>query len=1306
MRRLVPPDRPVAAMRPGGLLKALANAGLAVVLLGGMARGADLEHVFRNPPESAKPWCYWYWISDNISKEGITKDLEAMARFGIGEALIGNIRDAAVPMGTMKVLSEEWWGCVEHAVREGGRTGVKVGLFNCPGWSQSGGPWIKPEQAMRYVAMSELRVKGPQRIEQKLAAPKAQFQQIAVLAFPAPHADTASIASASPKISCTPAVDDAAKWIDGDLATAVALPTKVAIEIETASPFTARSLSLHPAEGGVQAKCELDAVSDDGSWHKVREFSFDRQNAGVNVGFMPFGPVTVSFDAVTAKKFRVVLSGCGGNGKLAEIELSGAARLERYVEKQLGKMFPAPLPSWDTYMWPQPGEPDAASLAVPSDAVKNITKNVADDGTLTWDVPEGEWVILRTGMTPTGTRNAPSSPEGEGLEADKMNREIASAHFDAYVGNLLKRMPAGDRKAFRHVVADSYEMGSENWTDGFAEDFKKTYGYDPLPWLPVLTGRIVGSADRSERFLWDLRRLVADRVARDYVGGLREKCELNGLRLWLENYGHWGFPAEFLQYGGASDDLGGEYWLGNDLGSIECRAASSASHIYGKPVTSAESFTAPFSFKQHPRELKARGDWAFCEGINHYVLHVYIHQPDERRPGVNAWFGTDFNRNSTWFESGTSWVEYVRRCCAMLQQGRNVADVAYFIGEDAPKMTGVRKPELPAGYNFDYINADVIRKDLRVKDGKLVLPNGTTYRLLVLPDQQTMRPELLEKIRDLAADGAAIFGNRPTRSPSMKDFPGCDERVKRLAQKIWGDGLMGRGGGMHSIAAGKGRVFGGDDLRRVLDHLGVAPDFVSVESLRYTHRATADADIYFVANPKAQDVSTTAAFRAGDRAPEFFWPESGRIEKPASYDLTNGTVRLPLHLGPNESVFVVFRGEAAQDRVVNVTRNGQPLFDLSALAPHEVSTAPQAGSFTLAIWAKPDADTILLKEANEGIHGLHEARNDALMAPHGGTFSAEGDHAGCGLAVGRNGVAVFEHGAGYFSPTLVHAAPLTDWTHVAVVYRDGRPSLYLNGSPARTGLKSRRTVHCAPSPDPDPRFRGALGEFEVSSRALRADEIAALMKKMPRAGDGLHGPPIKLLCEDGSVVAHVRQPGTYSWRTAAGAAKTIDVPRIAEPFELDGPWDVRFDAKWGGPSHVTFDTLADWTKRSEEGIRFYSGVAIYRKTFSLAPDAGTALQLDLGEVGVIATVRLNGSELGTLWKKPYVVNISRAARSGANTLEVGVVNTWWNRLVGDEQPGAPRRWTHAASKHWKAGDTLLPSGLIGPVRIVTETEIR
>ena len=1281
---------------------------LVIACLPALAAAASLEDGFANPPDSTKPWVYWYWISDSISKEGITRDLEAMARAGIGEALIGNIFLDDIPAGRVKVLGDEWWQLVEHAIREGGRTGVGIGMFNCPGWSQSGGPWIEPGQAMRYLVSSETRVTGPARFEGKLPAPKEPFQEVAVAAFPAPRADADAIGAGTARVTCTPAAPGVERLLDGALDTEFAFPRNAgrganafSIDIELPEAACARSLALYPTKASWAGACELLAAGGDGAFARVRAFNFDRSNMSINVGPMPQGPAAVSFPATTAKRWRLVFSGVSHQGALAEVRLSGAARLEHFVEKQLGKMHPTPLPMWDTYLWPAQAEPDAKDLAVAAAAVQDLTRAISPDGTLRWDVPPGEWVILRTGMTPTGTRNSPASPEGQGLEVDKMNRRAAEHHFNAFIGKVLARMPAAERKAFTRVVADSYEMGSQNWTDGLAWAFRARYGYDPLPWLPVLTGRLVDSADRSERFLWDLRRLVADCIARDYVGGLRDLCRPHGLQLWLENYGHWGFPAEFLQYGGQSDRIGGEFWVTGDLGSIECRAASSAANTYGMPFVSAEAFTGGPAFQNAPSALKARGDWAFCEGINHFVLHVYIHQPwEDRVPGMNAWFGTEFNRHNTWFEQGKAWIEYLRRSCHLLQQGARVADVAYFIGEDAPKMTGVRRPELPPGRDFDYINAEVILEKLFVRDGRLALPHGATYRALVLPEQETMRPEVLRKIAVLVREGATVVGPPPSRSPSMQGYPGCDDEVRALAAELWGAGSAGASG---ERRVGRGRVCRGMTLEKVLGAVG--PDFASGVPLRFTHRATNEADIYFVANGTPEDVATTCAFRVTGKAPELWRPDTGRIERPAVYDEHGGAVCLPLCLGPHGSVFVVFRSSAASagKRIARVACNGEKLFDTVPPAPAE--EAPAAGAavandFTIAFWARPAAETTLFAETNEGVRGLAEPRNDAVFPTHGDTFGT-GNRAGCGLAVGRNGVCVFEHGANYFAPVLVHSGSVTDWTHVAVVYRTGRPSLFLNGALVRTGLASTHTVHPGRGGGGAP-FRGQLGAVEVLPRALADADVAALARSMPRPGNRPSAGAVQFTHRaDGGIEGEIGGAGNYELAFAGGGTTEIVVPALP-PIELAGAWAVEFRPRAGAAMKAAFDNLDDWSARPEEEIRHYSGTAAYTKTFRLeALGGGVRHYLDLGSVRDIATIRVNGKDAGTLWKAPWRAEVTALLRQGENTLAIEVTNVWNNRLVGDLALPPAKRRTFLAAPTVGANAPLLPAGLLGPVVIET-----
>jgi len=918
-----------------------------------------LEKGFINPPDSVKPWVYWYWISDNNSKEGITMDLEAMARVGIGEALIGNIGYEEMPYGNIPILSEEWWQLIVHAVSEGRRLGVNIGFFNCPGWSQSGGPWIKQDESMRYLVSSETEVAGGGRIVQELLAPKEIFQDVKVLAFPVPENDDLTIASLRPEVNTIPELEHPERLADGDTGT-VCMFTRagnnqnIIIDLTTKDLFVVRSLILHPARIPFAADIDLQ-ISDNGIFRSVKKFRYDRSNQRINVGPMPYGALSIAIPEIKARNFRITMSNFNlsnyltsvpnkaSNAGLAEVTLSSAPRLEQYVEKQLGKMCQTPFPLWNEYQWEAQQETGTEAMKINPAEVIDLSTNLSGN-TLTWDAPAGKWLVMRLGATPTGARNAAAAPHAMGWEVDKMNREHLKKHFDAYVGELLKRIPAEDRTALKHVVLDSYEQGSENWTDGLTEEFRSKFGYDPFPWLPVLSGRIVGSADQSNRFLWDLRRIIADRVAYDYVGGFRDLCQEKGLRIWLENYGHWGFPSEFLMYGGQSHDIAGEFWNEGELGNIECRAASSAAHIYGKRSVSAESYTsAGLAYQRYPAMLKKRGDWSFTEGINQVILHLYIHQPyEDKTPGINAWFGTEFNRKNTWFDQAKNWIDYQRRCMFMLQRGLPVNDICYFIGEDVPKMTGTRIPELPKGYSFDYINAEVIMNRLSVKDGRLVLPDGMSYKLLVLPPLETMRPELLKKIRQLVNQGAFVTGPQPDHSPSLQNFPFADREVKSLSAELWGD-PGDKSGKM--VKYGKGMIMNVSNLQTALNQINLQPDVSVPENipLLWIHRRLKDVEIYFITNQSNNKISFEARFRVKEKTPELWDATSGLQRDLPAFSQDNELTGVPLKLDAFGSVFIIFRkgGKALSDSIESNFPEPKTLVTITA--PWTINFDPALG---------------------------------------------------------------------------------------------------------------------------------------------------------------------------------------------------------------------------------------------------------------------------------------------------------------------------------------------------------------------------
>lgn len=933
-------------------LLAAAAVTAALAITGACTSSGELARNFATPPESVQTGVYWYWISGNISEEGVVRDLHAMKRAGINRAFIGNIgQDGLYTDRNVLLMSDEWWKILHTALKTATELGIEIGIFNSPGWSQSGGPWVKPEEAMRYLASAQIVVEGPRHIETRIEAPAADFEDVRTIAYPAPE-DYASRPDARVKTDFK--AKDADAIIDGDAATGITLPAGRAntITFNCREPYTARSLTLKllpsPAAYGARLEAETD-----GEYRTIATFAVDRSNPALNVGFDPYAPVTVSFPATTARRFRLVTDAAGQAGGLAEVELSAQPRIASYAEKTLAKMCQTPLPYWSHYMWPAQAEIDRTECAIDPASVKDISASMSADGTLKWDVPEGRWIVMRTGMTPTGVTNSPATPEATGLEIDKMSSRHVRTHFDAFIGEILRRIPAEDRKSFKVVVQDSYETGGQNFTDDFMQTFESVYGYSMLPYLPAYYGYVVGDQDRSDRFLWDLRRLIADQVAYQYVAGLRDVSHEYGLTTWLECYGHWGFPGEFLQYGGQSDEIAGEYWSAGSLGDIENRAASSCGHIYGKRLIWAESNTSGGpAYSRAPVDMKQRTDRFFSEGINSTLLHLYIEQADTSRyPGINAPFGNEFDANNTWFSQMDLFTDYLKRCNYMLQQGLNIADVAYLIGEDAPKMTGEQSPAMPAGYQFDYINAEVLMRDANVRHGYISLPHGTAYRVLVLPPVETMRPELLAKIERMVNDGAIVLGQPPLRSPSMQNYPAADTEVERMSREMWGDCFDRKG----SNAYGTGRVYNGYSLEELFAEIGLEPDFrtESGAPLLYNHRSMMGTEIYFVSNQSGEAVTSTVEFRVDpSMAPERWNPVDGSIAALPQFEATASGVSVPLHLEPLESCFVVFRGKGtptagaenspAPDATVEITAPWQVAFDGKLSSPAAIEMASPA----------------------------------------------------------------------------------------------------------------------------------------------------------------------------------------------------------------------------------------------------------------------------------------------------------------------------------------------------------------------------
>ncbi len=902
----------------------------------------SLAQGFKNPPESAKPRTWWHWTGGNVTKDGITKDLEWMKRVGIGGFQLADVSFGSGQSVEKKVYfgTPEWLDDVRHAAAEADRLGLEMAIFSSPGWSETGGPWVKPEQAMKKLVWSETELQGPRKFGGKLPHPPSDngpirnlsrggarppsgstsgpppdptfYGDSKVIAYPTP-ADEISMAELHPKATTAAGAIDATPLLDDDLNSSIAVPASARyVQYEFVQPFRARAFSI-AGRGGIPVGRLL--ASDHGENFRTLVVLPGPQ------GYRGGTARTYAFPETSARFYRLELSGAPlspaavmGNTApspakeyvLSEAVLHSGGRVHRWEDKAGFSL----LFEYDS----SPTPPVPAAAEIPQSKVIDLTLKMAADGSLDWDVPPGRWTVLRMGYSLTGAKNRPAVPSGQGFEADKLNRKDMEAYFHGYADPIAGSLGPLFGKTLRYFMVDSWEAGMQNWTDDMVEEFRKRRGYDPTPYLPVLAGRIVESAEVSDRFLWDFRRTLEDMFADCHFGTLADMLHQRGMGDYAEAAGVSLETLEDTLLNKSKVDIPmGEFWVHalhpESMYYEDVRGAASAAHVYGKNLAAAESFTG--GGYEAPYTLKKLADYWFTQGINRLVFHTSAHQPLDTKPG-NTMVGTHLNRNITWAEQAAPFMTYLTRISYMLQQGLFVADLAYLLPEGAPSTmpfwgAGLQ-PTPPAGYDYDYINTDVLLNRMTVNDdGRLVLPDGMSYRVLVLPETDRMTLPVLRKIHDLVEHGATVLGPKPMKSPSLVGYPDADREVQDLAADLWGD-TNGHGRTLHNF--GSGRVVWGLPPARILEP-GVPPDFESSRSLEATvswiHRRAGDADIYFIANrsDRAQDLE--ASFRVQSRAAELWHPDTGIIE-PADYRKAADRTVVSLHLEERESVFVVFRG--------------------------------------------------------------------------------------------------------------------------------------------------------------------------------------------------------------------------------------------------------------------------------------------------------------------------------------------------------------------------------------------------------------
>ena len=1292
-----------------------------------VARAGDLARDFAKPPDEAKPLTWWHWLNGTITREGITADLEAMKRAGLGGCYMFNC-GVGMPEGGVKFMQPEWLAMMDHTLKEAQRLGLVFGIHNCDGFSQSGGPWIKPETSMKELTWTTRDVVGPAKFDSKLETPESKenfYRDIAVVAYPLPTGGMLKCATLSGSLK--PA--ELAKLTDGKPQTKAEFPLPAdrnVIDFTFAEPQTVRSVichnsTLHKWEEDFAIQMEVSA--DGKTFRKVGAFT-------VNWDMIGGGKVTAACDEATGKVFRLSFKNPWPFG-LGEIELSDAA-LVHFAESKAAHLrsrgHGAERRHHDAYPGPDRNRTLPPGLVVARDAVKNISAQMTPDGRLQWDVPPGRWRIVRLGYSSNGHYVSPATPEGRGLECDKLDPKIVRFHLDQYAGKLLERAGSLAGKTFKAMEIDSWECGIQNWTAGFEKRFQEKLGYDLLAFAPALTdGWIVDSSDATERALWDWRRFLSDQFAENYYTVVTQFAHEKGITYVSEPTGRqtYHYDAANARY---PDVPMGEFWIDQGPGQgvrVDCKLSSSIAHTTGKRIVAAESYTAggvAAGWQTHPFMLKAEGDRAFCAGVNQFVFHTYAHQPYQATgPGFTfASWGLNFNRGNTWWEVAHPWMEYLARCNQLLREGQPAADVLWFIGEDVPNRIAWRDelhPVLPDGYDFDGCDVQSLL-GARVVNGRIVLECGADYRVLLLPNLPTMRPAVLKKIGELAAAGATVLGPRPQQSPSLHDLGAGDTELRKLAEELW-----------------NGKVQSGLSFEELFKRINLPPDFLPRSStgdadILFIHRRAGNAEIYFVSNQKQRPEEITATFRVGDRAPELWDATTGAITKPGVFEVAGGRTTLPLRLAPNGSVFVVFRGALPARYIAAVEPEQAPVKCVAPPAPSTAETAQ--GTFTISVWVKPD-DNITLPVARKELIALR-GLNWAVFAEQGAAKYGEG-HAGAGLSVGCNGVCAMEHSARYAPAVITHATELKGWTHLALVYTANVPRLFVNGVEVGKGAKGPMVVHGSVGKG-GAAFRGTRAPVQLFDRAQGAQEIVALASNPPDAQTAAPSLEIERRA-DGKLLAQWQEPGAFNVRFNDGTRAALKAPTLPEPQTLSGPWDVTFPPHLGAPASAKFDKLISLSQHAEPGIKFFSGTATYRTTFNHSPSAMHHFFLDLGEVQVIAAVKLNGRDLGIHWKPPFRVDVSDALKAGANELEISVTSLWPNRMIGDatlpddiewkkggrrgQYPaqwpdwlvkGTPRPSGRIAFCTRKAvydqDDALLPSGLIGPVtlRAVEQTEVK
>jgi len=894
--------------------------------------------------QSAKPWVFWYWMQASVSKEGIHADLQAMKDAGIGGAYLMPIKGVANPplfSPVVEQLSPAWWDMLRYSLQESERLGLQIGMHVSDGFALAGGPWITPELSMQKVVSSQVTISGGRSVNIKLPQPETKegyYKDIAVYAYPAKEFNYLTTQTPVPQVTTSlkdktqealalagPAIKVAGSNQAGITAFKSNQPCWIMYQFE--KPFTCRSIRIATGGNSYQAHRLLLEVSDDGinfrSWGRLKppRHGWQDNDADVTHAIVP----------VTARFYRFTYDPAGSEPgaedldaakwkpslKLTGLFLSSEPKINQYESKN-GEVWRISETTTNAQL--------PISSCVPIAKVIDLNKNLSANGILNWKAPKGRWTIIRMGHTSTGHTNA-TGGAAAGLEVDKFNPEAIKLQFDSWYGEAIRQAgPELAKKILRVFHVDSWECGSQNWSDVFPAEFKKRRGYDLLPWLPVMAGIPMESAEKSEAVLYDVRRTIADLVSDTFYQTLAGLARKNGLTFTAESVAPTMMSDGLLHYKNVDVPMG-EFWLNSPTHDKpnDMLDAVSGGHIYRKNIIQAEAFTTVrMAWNEHPGMLKTLQDRNYALGINKLVYHVFTHNPWlDRKPGMTLdGVGLYFQRDQTWWKPGKAWVDYATRTQELLQRGNPVTDIAVFTGEEYPRravlperlvsslpglvggnvvlkekrrLENIAEPisESPVGvmhsanitdpkdwadplhgYAYDSFNPEVLMES-RVKNGRVEFPSGASYAILVFPAGNPMDPS-----------GGKL-------SPAVR------RKVAALERE-----------GAHVIITSEAGAYKDGSFEK----LGVEPDLSvqdmdgsDVNNMAWNHRKSDTEEIYFISNQEDKVRILNFSFRIAGKVPYLYNAVTDQLKEINAFSISGTRTLIPLKLDPNAAVFVIFK---------------------------------------------------------------------------------------------------------------------------------------------------------------------------------------------------------------------------------------------------------------------------------------------------------------------------------------------------------------------------------------------------------------